>query len=151
MSLDGCCHVWTIPSAAPVASYRLPCPLLSLIVDRGQQAIYCGGQNGEIYELPLATQNAMEQSRHQNFEHRHGQGVQSLDVTLLVPRLVSGLFPFHWYKGNDRILLPVVRIFGRYSLSVGSEIETVSQNTDCARKEASVVSLRCIQSSTKRR
>lgn len=53
VSLDCSCQIWSVVSKGQLKSIVFPCPVLSLAVDRGQCTVFCGGQNGCIYETSL--------------------------------------------------------------------------------------------------
>ena len=86
VSMDCSCQLWDAATGKAVMTERLPCPLFSVTVGVTTNVIYCGGQNGEIYEMDLSA----EASVHRCFCHRHEGGVVSLEKTPLSERLVSG-------------------------------------------------------------
>ena len=88
VSMDCSCRVWSVATKAQLKSASLPCPLLSVVVENGQQSVYCGGNNGAIYEISLI--EAAPPSGHHCFLQRHDRGVTALSTTPLTERLISG-------------------------------------------------------------
>lgn len=89
VSMDCTCQMWSVGAKVRLKSESLPCPLLSVAVERGQQSIFCGGNNGCIYEVSLVEVHPVE-SGHRAFQSRHESGVSALTTTPLTERLVSG-------------------------------------------------------------